>query len=174
MNIFFSFNKLQRLWTTVRGLWCCGPILVLAQCRGHPQATQSGITDKQPDQSWDTERFRGPENRNSNDSLRFPCKCEYHGVHCFSLKCCSRTWWLHEENFLILKLREPGVGDKRRDSIIKSANLIIAILLRVLLRAGSRYRQNRQLPMATDCWWNQRAQLCSHLSLWELGEPAWC
>ena len=40
--------------------------------RGHPQATQAGITDKQPDQNWDIEGFRGPENKNSNDSLNFP------------------------------------------------------------------------------------------------------
>lgn len=40
--------------------------------RGHPQATQAGITDKQPDQNWDSEGFRGPENKNSNDSLNFP------------------------------------------------------------------------------------------------------
>lgn len=57
--------------------------------------------------------------------------------------------------FPYLEFVRAGVGDKSRDSIIKSANLIIAILLCVLLRASSRYRQNRQLPMATDCWWNQ-------------------
>lgn len=61
------------------------------------------------------------------------------------------TW----RKFPYLEFVGAGVGDKSRDSIIKSANLIIAILLCVLLRASSRYRQNRQLPMATDCWWNQ-------------------
>lgn len=61
------------------------------------------------------------------------------------------TW----EKFPYLECVRAGVGDKSRDSIIKSANLIIAILLCILLRASSRYRQNRQLPMATDCWWNQ-------------------
>lgn len=40
--------------------------------RGHPQATQAGITDKQPDPNWDMEGFRGLENKNSNDSLNFP------------------------------------------------------------------------------------------------------
>lgn len=57
--------------------------------------------------------------------------------------------------FPYLEFVRAGVGDKSRNSIIKSANLIIAILLCILLRACSRYRQNRQLPMATDCWWNQ-------------------
>lgn len=40
--------------------------------KGHPQATQAGMTDKQPDQNWNTERFRGPGNKNSNNSLNFP------------------------------------------------------------------------------------------------------
>lgn len=57
--------------------------------------------------------------------------------------------------FPYLDFVRAGVGDKSRDSIIKSANLIIAMLLCILLWASSRYRQNRQLPMATDCWWNQ-------------------
>lgn len=60
--------------------------------------------------------------------------------------------------FPYLEFVRAGVGDKSRNSIIKSANLIIAILLCILLRACSRYRQNRQLPMATDCWWNQWVQ----------------
>lgn len=124
--------------------------------RGHPQATQAGITDKQPDQNWDMEGFRGPENKNSNDFLNFPMQMWILWLSPLLSKVLFKTMVSIWGKFPYLEFVRAGVGDKSRDSIIKSANLIIAILLCILLRASSRYRQNRQLPMATDCWWNQR------------------